>query len=152
MKRITDYILKNEWAAIAALTGLAAIIRIIPVLQADFPLNEGGMFYVMAKNLSENHYRLPAYTSYNFSNIPFGYSPLAFYLMAGLHDMFQLSYIDILRFVPAALDDVLKYYVDANHYDGVMTLAIRDYPQEKRTAAAKIYLDAAYKDAPNHFL
>lgn len=103
MKKITDYILKNEWVAIAALTGLAAIIRLIPILQADFPLNEGGMFYVMAKNLSENHYRLPAYTSYNFSNIPFGYSPLAFYLMAGLHDIFHISYIDILRFVPLLL-------------------------------------------------
>lgn len=50
------------------------------------------------------------------------------------------------KLVPEVLDDVLKYYVAANHYDGVMTLAIRDYPQEKRTAAAKAYLDAVYRN------
>lgn len=50
------------------------------------------------------------------------------------------------KFVPEVLDNVLKYYADANYYDGIMVLAIRDYPQEKRTAAAKVYVDGVYRN------
>ncbi len=100
MNKIIRYLISNHVVAIAILTSIAALIRLIPVLRADFPLNEGGMFYVMAKNISDNHYHIPLFTTYNFQQIPFAYSPLSFYLMAGLHDVFHISYMDILRFAP----------------------------------------------------
>ncbi len=103
MKNILSRLRTNPHIGIACIMGIAAIIRLIPVLRADFPLNEGGMFYVMAKNISDNHYWLPSFTTYNGMHIPFAYSPLSFYLTALLHDVFHFTYIDILRFVPLIL-------------------------------------------------
>jgi hypothetical protein len=81
------------------------------------------------------------------------FSQRAFVALVSLYkDPVNVHLIDALltnpkfeNFVEAAIDDVLRYYLAADHYDGVMTLAIRDYPPEKRTAAAKAYIDAVYR-------
>ncbi len=70
------------------------------VFQADFPLNDGGMFYSMVKDLEGNHFLLPAFTSYNHSLIPYAYPPLAFYLIAILHSFFKINLITLFRFFP----------------------------------------------------
>lgn len=57
-------------------------LRLAPALAADFPLDDGGLFYLMTHELQGAHYTLPAFTSNNAAHIPFGYPPLAFY-MAG---------------------------------------------------------------------
>jgi hypothetical protein len=45
-------------------------LRLSSVLAADFPLNDGGLFWQMAQEIRENGYALPAFTGYNFERIP----------------------------------------------------------------------------------
>jgi hypothetical protein len=87
------------------LTLLAAIalgigVRAYHVLSADFPLNDGGLFYAMTRDLQAAHYHLPAFTSYNDAAIPFGYSPLGFYLAGLLDDWTPLTLVDAFRWLP----------------------------------------------------
>src|SRR5688572_1119349 len=57
------------------------VVRLILVFAGDgFPLNDGGLFYVMVEDLKANDYRLPQYTSYNGGQIPYAYPPAIFYL------------------------------------------------------------------------
>jgi len=80
------------------------LFRIFPAFLAGFPVNDGGMFYVMIKDLQANHYLLPLYTSYNNLNIPFAYPPLAFYIGAGLSDILHISPIEIVRWLPGIVN------------------------------------------------
>jgi hypothetical protein len=96
----------RRWASYSALTLFLAVllgasIRLRYVLTADFPLNDGGLFYTMSQNIGDNHYQLPVFTTYNRLNIPFGYSPLPFYLAAGLSDMLGADLMDVVRILPS---------------------------------------------------
>jgi hypothetical protein len=84
------------WAVI--LIGL--ILRFLPGFLAGFPLNDGGMFLSMTRDLRANHFLLPAFTTYNNSNIPFAYPPFGIYIAALLSFVFHISEIDILRWLP----------------------------------------------------
>jgi hypothetical protein len=83
---------------LAILLGLA--VRAYHVLSHDFPLNDGGLFYTMVRDLQAAHYRLPAFTSYNAAGIPYGYSPLGFYLAGLLDDRTRLTLVDVFRWLP----------------------------------------------------
>ena len=78
---------------------LAILLRFLPGILAGFPLNDGGMFLVMLRELKANHFLLPAFTSYNYSNIPFAYPPFGFYAGAFL-SLLGLPDIEILRWLP----------------------------------------------------
>jgi hypothetical protein len=80
--------------------GIGAGLQLALVLGADFPLNDGGMLFVMAKDLSANGYRLPAFTTYNYAQIPFAYPPLPIYWAALLHDGLGISLFELLRWLP----------------------------------------------------
>jgi len=84
--------------ALAVLLG--ALVRLSPVLQADFPLNDGGMFYTMVQDVRASGFSLPVYTSYNGGQIPFYYPPLAFYLAAGLTFLPGVSSLGVFQFLP----------------------------------------------------
>src|SRR3990172_8870389 len=91
-----------EWHAVILGTALilGAAARILPPLIAGFPLNDGGMFYVMIKDLSGNDFRLPLFTTYNLAEIPFAYPPFGLYVGAILARL-NLSVVEILRWLPA---------------------------------------------------
>ena len=79
---------------------VGALIRLTFVLIGDgFPLNDGGMFLVMVEDLKPG-FGLPQYTSYNGGDIPYAYSPLMFYLTAGLSEIGGWSTLDLLRVLP----------------------------------------------------
>ncbi len=80
---------------------------------AGFPLNDGGLFYKMIEGLQANHYHLPEYIQYNGQNIPFAYPPLAFYFGAIVSDLFSISVIETLRWLPAI---VLIVVIPAVYY------------------------------------
>lgn len=63
---------------------LGAVVRLVPMLTVDFPLNDGGLFVVMSEDLRSAGFVLPEATTYNLDSIPFAYPPLALYLVAGL--------------------------------------------------------------------
>ena len=78
--------------------------RIMPAWLSGFPVNDGGMFYTMIRDLQANHYNLPLFTTYNNLNIPFVYPPLGFYLGAGISDLFKISPIEVIHWVPGIIN------------------------------------------------
>lgn len=71
-------------------------IRLAPIVASDFPLGAGGLFVVMAHDLRENSFALPAFSTYNDGTIPFAYPPLGLYLVA----LIPGDPIDTLRWLP----------------------------------------------------
>ena len=89
--------------AILFVTFLGAFPRLFFALSSKYPLNDGGMFYVMIRDLQSASYSLPLYTSYNGGQIPFVYPPLGFYLAGSLSTLLHISLIDCLRLLPPVL-------------------------------------------------
>jgi hypothetical protein len=79
---------------------LAVTLRLPYFLRSDFPLNDGGLFYVMSEEIAAAHYALPYATSYNADSIPFSYPPLAFFLTAFLSQTLGLPLIELVRYLP----------------------------------------------------
>jgi hypothetical protein len=86
------------FAIAATLVGL--IVRLTLPLTASFPLNDGGLFYTMIRDIQQNNYKLPVFTSYNHASIPFAYPPLALYLAGFITDFLHLDLLTFLRIVP----------------------------------------------------
>jgi hypothetical protein len=82
---------------------LGAFVRLQPVLTADFPVMDGGLFSVMIRDLMDAGFRLPAITTYNQLSIPFLYPPLSFYAAGLLSAFAGIGLEDILRLLPALL-------------------------------------------------
>lgn len=95
-------ITRDEWAKLILLLAVAlgVFIRFNLTLLAGFAINDGGMFAVMVDDLRANHYLIPAFTSYNHSDIPFAYPPLGFYFGALAVDTLRLSSVEVLRWLP----------------------------------------------------
>ena len=91
---------KTMASVVILATLIGAFVRLFYVLQSDFPLNDGGMFYTMIGDLQAAAYRLPAFTSYNHANIPYAYPPLPFYLGGVLNGWLHIDLIQLLRFWP----------------------------------------------------
>ncbi len=79
---------------------LGIMIRLSFIIPADFPIHDGGLFYIMMQDIGANHFALPWYTSYNFDKIAFAYPPLALYFGTVLNQIFHVDLFWILRFVP----------------------------------------------------
>lgn len=80
------------------------LFRFFPTMMAGFPVNDGGMFYSMMKDLQANQFAPPLYTTYNNLNIPFAYPPLTLYIGAIVSSLFNISLIEILRWLPALIN------------------------------------------------
>lgn len=87
-------------SAVGAALLFGLLVRLSFVGASDFPLNDGGLFYTMVRDLQQTEYVLPAYTSYNSAGIPFAYPPLALYLAGVLEDLTPWELITIFRFGP----------------------------------------------------
>lgn len=94
---------RTEWADLILILSvlLGAFMRFNPTLIAGFAINDGGMFAVMVDDLKASHYLLPAFTTYNHSNIHYAYPPLGFYLGRLAADLFGWNAIQVVRWVPA---------------------------------------------------
>jgi hypothetical protein len=92
-------------AVFLSLVALAfgVLVRASFVFATDFPLNDGGMFAAMSADVQENGYRLPAFTTYNFGEIPFAYPPLGLCAAAMLEQTTPLSMFDVFQFLPLAV-------------------------------------------------
>lgn len=106
---------KTDYPLLAFAALIALSIRMIPALNADFPLNDGGLFYAMISDLQAAHFSLPVFTTYNGADIPFAYPPLAFYLAGLLGYLFHISTLDLLRLLPPLIStfNVLAFYLFA---------------------------------------
>jgi hypothetical protein len=95
-------ITRDEWSTLVLMIAilLGVFMRFNLTMLAGFAINDGGMFAVMVDDLRANHYLIPAFTTYNHFNIPFAYPPLGFYFGAFAVDLFKMTAIQALRWVP----------------------------------------------------
>ena len=95
-------ITEPEWSL--TILGLAiifgAVVRLLPPILAGAPINDGGMFAVMMRDLRANQWALPVFTSYNHAEIPFVYPPFGFYIGA-LFESLGMSEAMVLLWLPA---------------------------------------------------
>ncbi|MBI2758412.1 MAG: glycosyltransferase family 39 protein [Chloroflexi bacterium] len=76
-------------------------VRLFAPAIAGFPINDGGLFYVMMRAIQENNFQLPTYVQYNGLDIPFAYPPLGLYAGALLSSLFRINLLDVVRWLPA---------------------------------------------------
>jgi len=95
---------------------LGGIVRFAPVAMAGFPVNDGGMFYVMVEELQANHFLLPAFTQYNLADIPFAYPPFGLYASALISSLLHISALDVVRWLPPLVStlSLLAFYLLAD--------------------------------------
>lgn len=88
-----------------------AIVRFTPTVITGQPINDGGMFYVMIRDLLANRFLIPPYTTYNHLNIPFAYPPLSFYV-GGLFSLLGIPIIEIIRWLPPLVStlSIIAFY------------------------------------------
>lgn len=103
MDKTQKLMTRDGWVNLVLGAGLlyGIMLRITPGFLAGFPLNDGGMFLSMIQDLNDSHYLLPATTTYNLLDIPYAYPPLGFYIGRSLSDLFGISEITLLRWLPA---------------------------------------------------
>lgn len=82
-------------------------LRIMPAKLAGFPINDGGMFITMIRDLRHNGYSLPIFTTYNNQNIPFSYPPLPFFIAGMAADFLHASDLSVLLWLPAIINILL---------------------------------------------
>jgi hypothetical protein len=94
---------RKEWADLILMLAIfiGTFMRFNPTLLAGFAINDGGMFAVMVDDLKTSNYFLPKFTAYNHLNIPFAYPPIGFYLGRIAADLFGISAVQVVRWVPA---------------------------------------------------
>jgi hypothetical protein len=92
----------DNWSVFLLLWAIifGIIVRLLPVLRGEFPINDGGLFYTMTQELQNSGYRLPWFTAYNSSQIPFAYPPLSFYLMAFTANVSHIPLLTLFRWLP----------------------------------------------------
>ncbi len=100
--------------SVAFIFGL--LVRFLPGLIAGFPLNDGGMFLSMIRDLHASRYALPEFTSYNDLNIPFAYPPFGFYFARLVSDLFAVPELTLLRWLPPLVNSfsILVFYLLAS--------------------------------------
>lgn len=104
----------------------AASIRLAPLRGDHFPVNDGGLFWVMVEDLRANGFRLPAVTSYNHLGIPFAYPPLALYVVAAIATVLRVDSIEVLRLMPPVVSifTTLSVYPLARRVSGDALVAV----------------------------
>jgi hypothetical protein len=70
---------------------------------SDFPLHDGGLFYVMIGDLIRNGFHLPIVSSYNAASIPFLYPPLGLYAAGWIETTFGADRLQLFRWIPLVL-------------------------------------------------
>ncbi len=91
----------GDFLTLVTAIGLGALVRLLPVAAGEFPLNDGGLFYRMTEDLIAGGFGMPLMTTYNGGGIPFGYPPLGFYLLGGLHAATGIRILELMRWLPA---------------------------------------------------
>jgi len=91
----------------------AFIVRVLGQLGNTFPLNDGGLFYSMIRDLQVEHFSLPVFTSYNGDIIPYAYPPLAFYIVGFLSTAFRWSVLSLVQWLPAIISllSIFSFYL-----------------------------------------
>jgi hypothetical protein len=87
-----------------------AVVRFVPAASNGFPLNDGGMFYTMIRDLKANHFILPQFANYNFVDIPFAYPPLGFYIAGIFSSLLPVSDLQVLLWLPPLVNTLVIFF------------------------------------------
>lgn len=96
---------EDAWSFLLLIVAIifGGFVRIYPATVVDFPLNDGGMFYSMTRDLINNSYLLPKFASYNALNIPFAYPPFGFYFTGFISEFLNINLIQLFHWLPPIL-------------------------------------------------
>ena len=85
---------------------------------SEFPLHDGGLFYVMIGDLIRNGFQLPLTSSYNAAAIPFLYPPLGLYITGWIETAFGADRLQLFRWIPLLLSTaaIPAFYLLAREY------------------------------------
>jgi hypothetical protein len=97
--------IKIDWPAFLFFMALlfGGLLRFMPALTTRFPINDGGMFYDMARDLQASHYSLPTITSYNRLDLPYAYPPFGIYFASLLADVGRVPLLAVFLWLPPLL-------------------------------------------------
>ena len=67
VQRMRKSLSQNDMGLLLAASAFlfGGILRFFPVYLADFPINDGGLFYNMTRAIQDNNFLLPKYVQYN---------------------------------------------------------------------------------------
>lgn len=89
----------------------AFLLRFQYFSNTDYPLNDGGLFYQMTRELIDNGFRFPVFTAYNQSQIPFAYPPFGLYLSGGISQLFGQDLMAVFRWLPLIINIIALPFV-----------------------------------------
>ncbi len=115
----TRTVTEKEWSLTILGLGLffGIVVRLLPVFFVSFPINDGGMFAIMMRDLRLANLSLPVETSYNLLGIPYAYPPFGFYLGIFLQWL-GIPELVLLQWLPAffAVLTLLVFYFFAAEF------------------------------------
>ena len=91
------------WFLLIAAFLFGLMVRLAAPLNAGGPVNDGGLFFQMTRDLQNNRFGLPATTFYNDAGIPFAYPPLGFALTGLIQKLTRLPLLTLFAYLPAIL-------------------------------------------------
>lgn len=108
---------QSDWPVLLLVIALlfGGLVRFMPASMTRFPINDGGMFLDMTRDLRANHYLLPAATTYNGLDLPYAYPPLGFYIASLLADLTRIPLLDLFLWLPPLLSmlTIFAFYLFA---------------------------------------
>jgi len=118
---------KKVTALLWAVFLVGTILRFLPGFLTRFPVNDGGMFLSMIRDLRSNQFLLPAFTSYNLADIPFAYPPFGLYVGALVSSLLPISETGVLIWLPALTSSAIIpafYWLSLQIFDSKPKAAI----------------------------
>jgi hypothetical protein len=114
MVREIDVNQRQQFATLILTTAFlfGLFIRLAAPMNAGGPVNDGGLFLQMTRDLQSNHFVLPAVTLYNNADIPFAYPPLGFIITGLIQSLTQIPLLTLFTYLPAILSAIaiLAFY------------------------------------------
>ncbi|MFT3893259.1 MAG: 6-pyruvoyl-tetrahydropterin synthase-related protein [Anaerolineales bacterium] len=105
---------RRQFATLILITAFlfGLFIRLAAPINASGPVNDGGLFFQMTRDLQNNHFALPNTATYNDANIPFAYPPFGFYLTGGIQKITHISLFTLFTYLPAIFSTlaILAFY------------------------------------------
>jgi hypothetical protein len=124
---------KRQTAGLFLVTAIffGLIIRLAAPLNAQGPVNDGGLFLQMTQDLQANGFALPEYSTYNGGDIPFAYPPLGFYLVGFIQSLTGVPLFDLFTWLPALFSTITIF--------GFYFLALQLTQDSLKASAASIF-------------
>ncbi len=90
---------------------LGIFLRLFPHIimgfSSNLPLNNGGLYLFFSEIIARNNFVYPDFIPYYTENgVPFAYPPLIFYMLALIHQMFQIPLLILFIYIPTMISIV----------------------------------------------